>query len=300
MEKRTDLAMEANEIWREGAGEAEELAGVESSIKNVSGFDVTTVKILDMRGAEALGKPQGTYVTLELGALIRREDSAFRRAAEVLRDIISALVHLEDRDGVLVAGLGNFAITPDAVGPLSVRSTVVTRHLTTSDRENFGQLRPTAAVETGVAGTTGFESAELIAAMTEKLKPSLVIAIDALASRSMDRLCRTVQISDTGIVPGSGVGNARKAINADTLGVPVIAIGVPTVVDAATLALELLEKSGVKAPDRDALAEKSDGMIVTPRGIDKSVADVSKLIGYAVSLALQPELTLEDVTMLLE
>ena len=152
--------------------------------------------------------------------------------------------------------------------------------------ETFGSLRPVAAVSPGVLGDTGMESAELIMGLCEKIKPACVIAVDALAARSIERLCRTVQIADTGIAPGSGVGNHRFALNRDSLGVPVIALGVPTVVDGATLAADLL---GREEP------EEGRELVVTPKDIDSQIADLSKILGYGISLALQPELTVADL-----
>ena len=165
--------------------------------------------------------------------------------------------------------------------------------------EHFGHFRPVAALAAGVLGTTGMESGELIAAVVEKIRPACVIAVDALASRSLKRLCSTVQLTDTGIVPGSGVGNARAALNRETLGVPVAAIGVPTVVDAATLAADVLAEAGRDDLDPEALRGAGKGLIVTPKDIDARTADMAKVIGFGVNLALQTGLTAEDVEMLL-
>lgn len=194
---------------------------------------------------------------------------------------------------VLVAGLGNRAITPDAIGPKVHQSTLVTRHLVRQMPEHFGALRPVASLAAEVMGTTGVESGELVRAVCEKLRPVCVIAVDALASRSLKRLCKTVQIADTGITPGSGVGNHRMGLTQDTLGVPVIALGVPTVVDGATLAADLLGTD--ELPD---LGEGRD-LLVTPKDIDGQVNDLSKVIGYGLSMALQPGISLEELELLL-
>ena len=283
---RTDLATERRETL------GEDVPGLEVSRKQCRGFAVETVRVLDRRGEEAIGRPRGRYVTLELGSLIRREDGAFQRGAEALAAELRAL--LPDGGGcVLVAGLGNRSITPDAVGPNAVRWTLATRHLKGGAGTDFPALRPVAAVAPGVLGDTGLESAEFVAALCRKLQPDCVVAVDALASRSVKRLCRTVQLTDTGIVPGSGVGNRRQGLDRALLGCPVIAVGVPTVVDARTLAADLC---GLEQPPADADAE---GLIVTPREIDAQAADIGRLVGCAVSLALQPSLTLEDLEMLL-
>ena len=151
------------------------------------------------------------------------------------------------------------------------------------------------ALATGVLGTTGMEASELVRAIQRQIKPGLIITVDALASRSLDRLCRTVQLTDSGIVPGSGVGNARKALSSKTLGIPVISIGVPTVVDAATMAMDICPGT---EPDK-AVLEKARSLFVTPRNIDASVSDSAKLIGYGINLALHRDLGIGDVDMLL-
>ena len=299
LKRRTDLAAEARELWTQSAAEGAALEGVEVREEHREGFPVTTVRILDARGTEALGKPEGTYVTLELSGLLRREEEAFPRAVRALAGELSTLTGLEPGAPALVVGLGNRAITPDAVGPKAADHTLVTRHLVEREPVHFGSFRPVAALAAGVLGTTGVESGELVAALVEKLRPGCVIAVDALASRSLDRVCRTVQIADTGIVPGSGVGNHRFALNRETLGVPVVAVGVPTVVDAATLAADVLAEAGRDDLDPAALRGAGEGLFVTPRDIDAQVADLSKVIGFGLNLALQPHLSLEDVELLL-
>lgn len=297
--RRTDLAVEAHQLWREGAGETTRLKGVESHDSVLEGFPLTTVNILDAEGAAALGKPVGTYITLTLDGLLRREDAAFPRAVRALSSALVGLLPADKTAPALVVGLGNRAITPDAVGPRAADCTLVTRHLVDSVPEHFGAYRPVSALAAGVLASTGMESGELVSALVEKTAPACVIAIDALASRSLSRVCRTVQLSDTGIVPGSGVGNARMALDKAALGVPVIALGVPTVVDAATLCADVLDQAGVTDLDPDALRGAGEGVIVTPREIDSRIADLSKLLGYAVSLALQPGLSLEDLELFL-
>ena len=299
LKRRTDLAAEARELWTQSAEEGAALEGVEVREEHREGFPVTTVRILDTRGTEALGKPEGTYVTLELSGLLRREEEAFPRAVRALAGELSALTGLEPGAPALVVGLGNRAITPDAVGPKAADHTLVTRHLVEREPAHFGSFRPVAALAAGVLGTTGVESGELVAALVEKLRPGCVIAVDALASRSLDRVCRTVQIADTGIVPGSGVGNHRFALNRETLGVPVVAAGVPTVGDAAPLAADPLAVAGRDDLDPAALRGAGEGLFVTPRDIDAQVADLSKVIGFGLNLALQPHLSLEDVELLL-
>ena len=290
---RTDLAMEAEALRQKSS----EIPGVRASREPRGSFFVTVVEVLDGRGEEALGKPVGTYVTVELDAFLRREENAFSEAAALLAEELRRMLQLEKNGNCLVVGLGNRDITPDAVGPDTVDCVMVTRHLTERMPEEFAAFRPVSAVCSGVLGTTGIESGDLVRAVTEQVRPAAVIVIDALASREPQRLCRTVQIADTGIVPGSGVGNARQAINQETLGVPVIAVGVPTVVDAATLTVDLAARAGADLNAAD--FGDAGSMIVTPRDIDKNVRDIAKLIGYGLNLALHDGLTVEDVDMFL-
>ena len=299
LKRRTDLALEAKELWAESAEKETKLEGVRARDSLREGYQVTTVDILDEQGASSLGKPVGSYVTVQLDALARREEDAFGRAARAIAAELNGLLKLPEGATCLVVGLGNRAITPDAIGPGVADHTMVTRHLVEQAPEHFGSFRPVAALAAGVLGTTGVESGELVKAVAEKIRPGCIIAVDALASRSMDRVCTTVQLANTGIVPGSGVGNHRAALNRETLGVPVIAVGVPTVVDAGTLAADILAEAGQEGLDPEALAGAGEGLMVTPRDIDQRVADLVKVIGYGINLALQPGLTIEDVELFL-
>lgn len=298
--RRTDLAVEAHALWKESAAAETALSGVRAREDTREGYCITRVDILDAQGAAALGKPEGHYVTVELEGLSRREEDAFPRAIRAVSQELTALLgDLPPRAPVLVVGLGNRAITPDAVGPKTADHTLVTRHLVEHSPEQFGAFRPVAALAAGVLGTTGMESGELVRAVAEKVRPACIIAVDALASRSLKRVCRTVQLSDTGIVPGSGVGNHRSALDQNSLGVPVLALGVPTVVDAATLCADVLAEAGLEGMHPGALGDMAAGVIVTPREIDSDVGDLSKVLGYAINLALQPGLSLADLELLL-
>ena len=264
---RTDLA--AEDI-PQGCGE---LPGVRSETFDRDGFAVTRVEILDPRGAQKLCKPIGKYITLDVETFFRRRENSFGGAVALLAELLRGLLPLADTDSVLVAGLGNPAITPDAVGPETAALTLATRHLREQLPEEFSAFRPVSVFRTGVLGTTGIESAEVIRSLCRAVRPDAVVVVDALASRSPDKLCRTVQLADSGIVPGSGVGNDRAELSRRVLGVPVTAIGVPTVVDVG------------------------DGRIVTPRDIDRFVRDAGRLIAYALNLALHPSLSLADVDL---
>ncbi len=276
---RTDLAAEQQGVLD---GRAEETPGVVTGEEHRRGFRVTTVEIIDPRGTETLCKPIGKYVTIELDALLARRENAFEEAAHLLSEVLRELCPMEGGCS-LVAGLGNPAITPDAVGPLAVESVMATRHLKRHMPEDFAAFAEVSALPTGVLGTTGIESAELLGAVCRALTPSRVLAVDALASASLGRLCRTVQISNAGIVPGSGVGNDRAELTQSSLGAPVIAIGAPTVVDAAAFTDD----------------PEARGMFVTPRDIDSAVRDTAKLIGYGINLALHQGLTVGDIDMFL-
>ena len=294
-QKRTDLALEARELWQESAERTSRLSGVKATKTRQEGYPVTRVDILDHRGEEALGKPVGSYLTIDLTTFWQRKADFFERAVRVVGGQLKQLLPAEG--SVLVIGLGNAALTADAVGPLTLDSVLITRHLISAMPRQFSGFRPVAVQRTGVLGTTGVESAEAVRGLVEQVKPGLVIAVDALASRRMGRVCATVQLSDTGIVPGSGVGNHRSALNAETLGVPVIALGIPTVVDAATLAADLLEESGVERVDEQQL-RSSGSFMVTTRDIDQQVRDLSKVVGYGINWALQ-DLEIEEMNALL-
>lgn len=296
-EIRTDLALEARQLYGERGGDLSSLPGIKFSEKTEGGFFLSTTEVVSPEGEAALGKPMGRYVTLEPEALLRREENAFAEGCALLAAELRKFLNFPSSAPVLVAGLGNRDITPDAIGPITVDNIMVTRHLREKLPEHFGAFRPVSAICSGVLGTTGIESGSIIGAICEAVSPAAVVAVDALASRSLSRLCRTVQIADTGIVPGSGVGNARQALNRETLGVPVIAIGVPTVVDAATLAADLSLSAGVEADF--SRSGKAGGMIVTPRDIDKNVRDISKFIAYSLNMSLHEGLTVEDIDMFL-
>ena len=294
--KRTDLALEARELWQESAGKTTRLTGVKAVKRKQEGYPVTRVDILDSRGEEALGKPRGSYLTVDLTTFWQRKSDFFQRAVRAVGTPLKELLPTEGP--VLVVGLGNRAMTPDAVGPLTADHVLVTRHLISAMPRQFSGFRPVSVLRSGVLGTTGVESAEAVRGLASEVKPACVIAVDALASRRVGRVCAAVQLSDTGIIPGSGVGNHRHPLNAETLGVPVIAIGVPTVVDSATLAADLLEETGVTDYDEEKLRASRQNLMVTPRDIDQQVRDLGKVIGYGINWALQ-DLDIDEMNALL-
>lgn len=291
---RTDLAVEAIQ----NAEKTADLRQVRQTERSLEGFSVSEVEILGDDAAREIGKPRGRYLTLELDALVRREEDAFPRACRALSTLLRELLPENAPAGpVLVAGLGNRMITPDAIGPQAVDHVIATRHLVEQVPDVFASWRPVSALAPGVLGQTGVETGEVICGVLDRVKPTAVLAVDALAAGRLSRLLRTIQLADTGITPGAGVGNARAALNRNTLGVPVIAIGVPTVVDGATLAHEIAAQLG--SPSCEALDDLSLPVMVTTRDIDREVADIARVIGYAVNMALHPHLTVSDIDLYL-
>lgn len=281
---RTDLALEGVEQLRQG-GDISRLDGVCAAEYTRQGYGVTDVRVMTRQAAEAVGKPEGRYVTIDLRPYFRREEGFFARAVECLASELRTLLPGVGEDWpVLVAGLGNRGMTADAVGPLALESLLVTRHMVRSLPRQFRGFTPVSALAPGVLAATGMETLELLRGAAQATGCAAVIAVDALAARSRERLCATVQLGDTGLIPGSGVGNHRKAIDQTTLGVPVVAVGVPTVIAAHLLG------------DGDA---EDDPLFLTPRDIDGRVRELGRVIGYGVTLALQQGLTVEDVTGLL-
>ena len=293
MSFRTDLAVEAIENMDQAADHQQ----VRQTERTLEGFSVNEVESRADHAARESGKPRGRYLTLELDALIRREEDAFPRACKALSTLLRELLPRPNDGPVLIAALGNRMITPDAIGPQTADHVIATRHLVAQSPEVFADWRPVSALAPGVLGQTGVETGEVICGVLDRVRPAAVIAVDALAAGRLSRLLRTVQLADTGITPGAGVGNARAALNKETLGVPVIAVGVPTVVDGATLAHEISSQLG--QPACEALDDLSQPVMITTRDIDREVADISRMIGYAVNMALHPHLSVADIDLYL-
>ena len=292
MEIRTDLALErAGELQDEGGLPK----GVSVRQESRYGTRATVVTVTSRAGETALGKPRGTYITVELGQVLRREQGRFDSAAQCISDYLKDMLKLSSRLPVLVAGLGNREVTPDAIGPLTADHILVTRHMVEAVPETFGEFRPVSATVPGVLGTTGVESAETVRALAERIGAAAVIAVDALAARDTGRLCSTLQICDTGISPGSGIGNRRSALDQKAIGCPVIALGVPTVTDAATMASDLFQRAGMEVEEAQ-LRKVSTGMIVTSGDIDRRVREIARVLSYAINSALHADLTLEELT----
>jgi spore protease len=310
-EIHTDLALESRELAIE-RGKGQEPPGVGTQTEKQGNTLITRVHVETEEAGRSIGKLPGYYVTLESSALRSRdrdqlEEVAFLVAKELEGFI--ARIGVGENEPCLVVGLGNWNATPDALGPKVVEHILVTRHLVeNSPPEKKGGLRPLAAIAPGVLGTTGIETGEIVMGVVGRTKPKFVIAIDALASRSTGRMGATIQIADTGIHPGSGIGNKRIGITPQTLGLPVIAIGVPTVVEATTIVHDALIEMNRLAPalvnpkaiDQQELVKKVlspyiNSLIVTPKEIDVMIDDLSKVVSGALNIAIHPGVSPEEV-----
>ncbi|RKO68162.1 GPR endopeptidase [Desulfofundulus salinus] len=305
-----DLALEAREIVRGETGQ--EIPGVRVDRERFEHGEVTIVHIVEKAAETIMGKPVGTYITIEAPVLRENHPAAHHEVSQILaRQLERFVAHIPEYGNILLVGLGNWRATPDALGPKVIEMSLVTRHLYNyAPQELKGGMRSVSALAPGVLGLTGIETAEIIKGVVEKIRPELIIAIDSLAARSVTRICTTIQIADTGISPGSGIGNRRAGINRESMGVPVIAIGVPTVVHAAVISqdtinayLEQLQNTPVNTGFNPALARRAieqvlepfgGNLTVTPKEIDALIATTAKVIAGGISLALHPGLTEDD------
>ena len=331
---RTDLAVEAYEMAR-AAGGPQPADGVQVEVEQGPSVVVRRIRVISPQAAARMGKAPGTYVTVESEAFWQRSQPAREALTDAVARELGRLLEAQGvvRDApVLVAGLGNWNATPDSLGPRVVGQLLVTRHLRDLlPPEKRGSLRPVAALSPGVLGLTGVETTELVGAVVDRLRPSAVVCVDALAAAGIDRLCSTVQLADTGIEPGAGVGNRRKGLNRQTLGVPVIAMGVPTVIHARRLTLTtapvalsateagpsleafppLLRSArpdaasvahpGAARPDGKARPVISlDRLIVTPKEIDLLIDDAAEVLAAALNAALHEGVDLDEVLQYLQ
>lgn len=277
---RTDLASEAQRLAKNGVRDLSPLPGVEAREEQREGCSLFHVRVLNEEGAQKLGKSVGRYCTLEAPQFVSRGDSRFPPLAEAAAELIRSF--LGDLQGpYLVVGLGNRDITPDALGPLTSARVLATRHLKLGRHPLFVDFSEVAVCAPGVLGNSGLEASLQVASLCREIHPACVLAVDALAGAEAGRLCRTLQITDSGIAPGSGVGNDRAALSSASLGVPVFALGVPTVIDASYLG-----ESSFR------------GLFLTPKDIDRSVHNSASFIACAINLALHPGLTLEELSAL--
>ncbi len=291
MKYRTDLAIEGVEDLENSGLQPGTKDGVKVYHEDIDkDIRVTTVDVVSLKGEALLGKPMGKYVTMEIDNLIDEEDNLIQRAAEALADQLKKMVSHHYYLKVLVVGLGNEKVTPDSLGPAAVSKVKITSHLFKMfDCDGDEEMSNVCGLAPGVTAITGMETAELIEKAAELTRPDVIIAIDALAARNIDRVSTTIQLSDTGISPGAGMGNMRKQINQQTMGTKVIAIGVPTVIDSKTVILEAAEAMKLPAPQVEAyLQSREMDMVVTSTDIDFVIKSFSDIIAKAVNITLHP------------
>ncbi|MEW6623309.1 MAG: GPR endopeptidase [Bacillota bacterium] len=305
-----DLAIEAHNLARGDADK--EIPGVKETVKNLKNAKVTTIEIMDEQGANRMGKIPGKYITIEAPSLRENNFEVHQEIANLVREELEILIQsltINPNDPIFIIGLGNWDATPDALGPKVASKVLVTRHIYKYAPENLHEgLRPVCALAPGVLGITGIETAEIVRGVVEKIAPSLVIAVDALAAMDLSRISATIQIADTGINPGSGIGNLRMGINKETLGVPVLAIGIPTVVHAAVVVSAALHSLAQTQPIQKTMLNEStaQGIIqsvlqpfngnftVTPKEIDDLIENNSKIIASGLNQALHPAIGPEE------
>lgn len=320
---RTDLAVESHQMAGEAQG-TPNIPGVDVETDEKDGIHFTKLHVKDPTAARMIGKMVGHYLTFEVPELRSKDPELQEKVAIRFAEEFSKFLNLPDKATVLIIGLGNWNVTPDALGPLVVKKVFVTRHLYSHMAEVLDDgFRPVSAVSPGVLGITGIETSEIVRGIVQNVKPDLVIAIDALASRSLERVNTTIQVADSGITPGAGVGNKRKGLNEETLGVKVIAIGVPTVVDAVTIAHDtidlLMHRMERDAPGNscaqlfdnfndqekkqmihEILQPLGQNLMVTPKEIDQFIDDIATVVANGLNMALHSSITPEDAPMFLQ
>ena len=308
---RTDLALERRDLYKKANNIEDEVDGIETEEEKVDeDIKITRVKVLNENGENAIGKKVGNYITIDINNLKIVGEEQIQKASEALTKELKELLkkHIEEQEPLLVVGLGNLYVTPDALGPKVVQDIDVTRHILQYMPEALDKnTRPVSAISPGVLGTTGIETLEILKGIVDNIKPKLLIIIDALASRSIERISSTVQIADTGIIPGAGVGNTRKELSIETLGIPVVAIGIPTVVEAATIAADSLDlfiqkvQEQAKSNDflnqlqeedkyemiKEVLAPNDYNFIVTPKEIDELIENMKDIVARGINFATQ-------------
>lgn len=315
---RTDLAIEAKQAYTEE--NKRELDGVKVDEEQEGEVKITTVTIESDEAGKELGKPKGHYITIDFPEFTTYDGETMDDVSQVVGKTLKKLVNISDDKLVLVVGLGNWNVTPDALGPKVAEKIMITRHLKELMPDAIDEsVRPVCAIAPGVLGITGIETGEIVKSLVQKIKPDLVICVDALGSRRLERVNRTIQIGDTGISPGAGVGNHRMQINEESLGVKVLAVGVPTVVDAATIAndtidlfldeliskaesgkdfynmLKSVDKTEKNSLIREILNPFVGDLMVTPKDVDSVIDSLSKIIANGINIAVQPNMDMEEI-----
>lgn len=315
---RTDLALEVAESLTKD--EDDNIKGVKLYFEEDEDIKISWVVIEDEEGQEAMGKPIGNYITIESEAMKENDVLVHEKIIDMFSQNLINLCNLKEDTNILIVGLGNWNVTPDALGPKVIDKVLVTRHIKeTLPKELKKGVRMVSAISPGVMGLTGIETAEIVKGVVDKVKPDIVIAIDALATRKTSRINATIQMSDTGIAPGGGMGNKRKTLNKETLGIPVIAIGVPTVVDAGTLVNDTIDiiidtiieetkdekefYNMIRNLDKDekyeiinnVLNPYTGNLFVTPKEIDATVERLAKIISNSLNIAFHPDIDFDDI-----
>ncbi len=309
-----DLAVEAHELLRGEAGR--EIPGVKMDEENYDHSTVKIITILDEQGEQIMGRAKGTYVTLESPELRVNNKMVHKNISEVFAEKLKQILPLNDDSVILVVGLGNWNATPDSLGPKVVNYSMATRHLFQYAPQELQQgLRSVCVLAPGVLGITGIETAEIIKGTVDRVKPDLLICVDALAAGSVERINSTIQVATTGINPGSGIGNKRLGINEETMGIPVIAIGVPTVVHAGIITHQAMEQLFNHLQTTPALQHVYAGLqpvavneiinkvlepfggqlMVTPKEVDDQISFTAKVIATSLALALHPGMPPDQV-----
>lgn len=307
---RTDLADERKDLYKKANNIENEIDGIEANEEQINNnIKVTRVKIMNEQGERALGKVKGKYVTIDMKNMKYMGEEDIQKASEILCEELKKMIdeYVSKEQEILVVGLGNIYVTPDALGPKVINEIDITRHLLKYVPQYLDKnTRPVSGISPGVLGTTGIETAEILKGIVDNVKPKLVIVIDSLASRSMERISSTIQLADTGIVPGAGVDNARKELTVNTLGVPVIALGIPTVVETAVVVNDCLDVFIEKLQERaesneylnklkeednyleikEALIPKDFNFIVTPKEIDSLVENMKDVVARGINMSL--------------
>lgn len=307
---RTDLALERRDLYNKANNIENDIEGIETEEEKVDdNIVISRVKVTNEKGEEAIGKKQGNYITIDVKNLKIANQDEVQKTSEVVTNELKKLIekHTTEKDAILIVGLGNIYVTPDSLGPKVINEIDITRHLLEYMPEVLDKnTREVSAISPGVLGTTGIETLEILKGIIDNIKPKLVIIIDALASRNIERISSSVQIADTGIVPGAGVGNARKELTENTLGIPVIAMGIPTVVEAATIAADSLTLFIKKAQEngesndflnqlqeedkyqiiKEILAPEEYNFIVTPKEIDSLIEKMKDIVARGINFAV--------------
>jgi len=304
-----DLAVEARDLVRGTADR--EIQGVEEKVENIEQIKITTITIKTEQGAQSMGKPIGTYVTIESPPLKVNDPYVKDNIIQAMSKSMPALLNntLQPKDVVLLVGLGNWRATPDSLGPKFIQYSPITRHYHQYAPEALVEgMRPTCGIAPGVLGITGLETFEVIKGLVEKVKPAVLVVVDSLAAQNVDRIGTTIQMGNTGIQPGGGIGNARHALTQQELGIPVIAIGCPTIVNAAVIANQAIQKfcsqSGVNfneltATDsiKETLSYFGGSLSVTPKEIDDIIENSSRIIAMGVATSLFPGISTEQLEL---